>query len=569
MDLILLLLPPTWDVQLLRVNGTLHHAFHKWAPSLLLMCPLTRSMLAVILCLAWLSAAAAERGITAPGPEEALPGTAAVLPGTSKVPVEGASPAAGRRIPINALQRCSCAQLGCWEQAAGLPAQDLCTRVQSRLPLCAAGWAALGDISATAASACAAFAWDSGSACCWGRQLGAGAGGGAPALVNLSAPTPLAAASAPSWRQLSTGSYFNATTGAVDAFTCGIQADGSAACFGSDTSGMGLLGAGAPGSSLQPRPLAATGPWSAISAGAGFSCALHAVGGAAWCFGEQPAFLTPQRRGMLCQAVAASPVPRLSGCSTRCPARRAPPTQHAAPHAGSNEHAALGCGQLPDVLPATATPCRVEAGQPWQQVVAGQRTACAVNNTGGLFCCELGGRAHRGWCSLAHGWCTQHPREGPCLSSRASPARRLCGSPICLRQLSSPCQLTGPFHPQGARWRAPAAACLRRRRRRRARLTCSGWPSACNGRAFSAGTTRVGCWGGSGGGIRLTQGLAVACAVVRGQCRCYTVGRHVLRCLPYRICGPSPLLPPQLRASVLTGGPLNSEGCLGTCPGQT
>lgn len=150
-----------------------------------------------------------------------------------------------------------------------------------------AGWAALGDISASATSACATFAWDSGSACCWGRQLGAGAGGGPPSLANLSSPTPLAGAVTPSWRQLSSGAYVNATTGAADAFTCGIQADGSGWCFGSDASGLGLLGAGAPGGSLEPRQLAVAGPWNSISTGSGFSCALRAVGGSAYCFGER------------------------------------------------------------------------------------------------------------------------------------------------------------------------------------------------------------------------------------------------------------------------------------------
>ncbi|KAL4419069.1 hypothetical protein ABPG77_010348 [Micractinium sp. CCAP 211/92] len=245
-----------------------------------------RSVLA-LLGLAMLGGASAQQGMRAPGPDEVMPGTAAILPGTSKVPLEG--------------------------------------------------WAALGDMSASATSACATFAWDSGSACCWGRQLGAGAGGGPPSLANLSSPTPLAGAVIPSWRQLSSGAYVNASTGEADAFTCGIQADGSGWCFGSDASGLGLLGAGAPGGSLEPRQLAVAGPWNSISTGSGFSCALRAVGGSAYCF-------------------------------------------------GSNEHAALGCGQLPGALPYAATPCRVESSQPWQQVVAGHRTACAINNTGGLFC---------------------------------------------------------------------------------------------------------------------------------------------------------------------------------------
>lgn len=49
-----------------------------------------------LLWLAMLGGASAQRGMPAPGPEDAedaMPGTAAILPGTSKVAVEGASPA--------------------------------------------------------------------------------------------------------------------------------------------------------------------------------------------------------------------------------------------------------------------------------------------------------------------------------------------------------------------------------------------------------------------------------------------------------------------------------------------
>ncbi len=81
--------------------------------------------------------------------------------------------------------------------------------------------------------------------------------------------------------------------------------------------------------------------------------------------------------------------PKLRCSAGLSPAQCMSPLLPALSPAGSNEHAALGCGQLPGALPYAATPCRVETSQPWQQVVAGHRTACAINNTGGLFCCEL------------------------------------------------------------------------------------------------------------------------------------------------------------------------------------
>lgn len=47
-----------------------------------------RSVLA-LLGLAMLGGASAQQGMRAPGPDEVMPGTAAILPGTSKVPLEG------------------------------------------------------------------------------------------------------------------------------------------------------------------------------------------------------------------------------------------------------------------------------------------------------------------------------------------------------------------------------------------------------------------------------------------------------------------------------------------------
>jgi len=64
----------------------------------------------------------------------------------------------------------------------------------------------------------------------------------------------------------------------------GIQADGSAYCWGSDFSGVGLLGSGSPASSAAPLPLTESGPWDGISAGSGFSCGIKSNDLSAWCW---------------------------------------------------------------------------------------------------------------------------------------------------------------------------------------------------------------------------------------------------------------------------------------------
>ena len=214
-------------------------------------------------------------------------------------------------------------------------------------PVVLQGWSSLSSIAPTSLGVCATSALHNEAAYCWGQQLlpggaaaavsgGSGSGGTtAQHLFNGSAPT--AVASGASWRALTTGHYRNAATNATDAWSCGIAFDGSAWCWGSDASGIGLLGAGgAPQSSPLPLPLAEAGPWKGISAGDGFTYALRADS-SAWCW-------------------------------------------------GSNAAGALGCGQAPAGLPWAAAPCRVESANSWLQLAAGVAAACGIKADGSLWC---------------------------------------------------------------------------------------------------------------------------------------------------------------------------------------
>lgn len=141
-----------------------------------------------------------------------------------------------------------------------------------------AGWSTLNSLVASATGICATSAVDSDHAYCWRELFDAAAS----SLMNMSRPTSVELGL--SWRTLSVGHYADFTTGMADTFTCGIQHDGTAGCWGSDFSGLGLLGAGTAQSSSIPLPLAAVGPWSSISAGHGFACGIKLEDASAWCW---------------------------------------------------------------------------------------------------------------------------------------------------------------------------------------------------------------------------------------------------------------------------------------------
>jgi hypothetical protein len=146
-----------------------------------------------------------------------------------------------------------------------------------------AGWERLSRISPGSVTACAILSFEKDAGVCWGRQLVNDS-----RLANFSEPkySTFDPVGDRNWLALSTGSYTNSSTGVEDSFTCGLDKGGSVWCWGSDFSGVGLLGAGRPQSSLVPLALADDGPWERIGVGDGSACAIKYVDNSLWCWGS-------------------------------------------------------------------------------------------------------------------------------------------------------------------------------------------------------------------------------------------------------------------------------------------
>lgn len=141
-----------------------------------------------------------------------------------------------------------------------------------------AGWSAVASLAASSTSACATSAVNGNHAYCWREVFDDAAG----SLVNRTQPASVE--SSFYWRSLSVGHYINSSTDVADSFACGIRSDGSVSCWGSDFSGLGLLGAGVAQSSSTPLALKEAGPWSSINAGHGFACGIKSLYGVPWCW---------------------------------------------------------------------------------------------------------------------------------------------------------------------------------------------------------------------------------------------------------------------------------------------
>jgi alpha-tubulin suppressor-like RCC1 family protein len=163
--------------------------------------------------------------------------------------------------------------------------------------------------------------------------------------------------------------------------TCALTATGTAFCWGEN--GFGTLGDGTRTDRVQPSPVDATTPFSAIDAGAGHNCALTSQG-AAWCWGQND----EGQLGDGSVTVRDRPVAVAGGLLF---------TQVSAGHAHSCGLAAGGqawcwgdnsSGQLGNGQSATksAAPVPVSAAVAFARIEAGYYQTCALDAAGNAYC---------------------------------------------------------------------------------------------------------------------------------------------------------------------------------------
>ncbi|PZQ49098.1 MAG: hypothetical protein DI551_00145 [Micavibrio aeruginosavorus] len=104
---------------------------------------------------------------------------------------------------------------------------------------------------------------------CWGSEAQGQLGNGSTAATQAA---PVQIGTATDWTDITAGYQF----------TCGIRSDGRAYCWGSDTSGK--LGNGSSGSVSAPATVNDFGPWVNINAFENHACGIKADG-SAWCWG--------------------------------------------------------------------------------------------------------------------------------------------------------------------------------------------------------------------------------------------------------------------------------------------
>lgn len=176
--------------------------------------------------------------------------------------------------------------------------------------------------------------------------------------------------------------------------TC-LIAEGRLYCFGEN--GQGALGLGDVSSRAAPTPVGGAGDYTAVQAGADFSCAVRA-GGETVCFGAGTSGQLGDGSFMgsttpVPVQLAGSAVALCAGDSHACAIVREPGV--APGDAGSGDLYCWGAnaeGQLgqddpfPDPGVSRAVPVQVAAGEEWSSVSCGQGHTCAIRDDGSLWC---------------------------------------------------------------------------------------------------------------------------------------------------------------------------------------
>lgn len=174
---------------------------------------------------------------------------------------------------------------------------------------------------------------------------------------------------------------WTAITGGIDA-SCGLRANESLWCWGSDSSGQ--IGDGGSGSRVQPLPVrvAPGTTWGSVSVGDTHVCGVQ-TDGSLWCWGgnkngqlgdgTRVTRLSPTRVGGATDWTTVS-----AGSQHTCAIKN----DGTAWCWGANGTGALGNG----TLDASRVPVEVMSNGLWESISAGYRHTCGVQTTGTAWC---------------------------------------------------------------------------------------------------------------------------------------------------------------------------------------
>ncbi len=228
------------------------------------------------------------------------------------------------------------------------------------------------------------------TAWCWGRDSSGELGNGAALTGSQASPTPADTAGTipDTWTAIAGGDFH----------TCAIATDGTAWCWGADPSGELGNGAALTGNQVSPSPVDTTGPipdtWTAITAGDDYACAIGSDG-TAWCWGNDSsgqlgngAVLTANQPSPT-PVDTAGPIPDTwtaitAGSNTTC----AIATDATAWCWGNDNSGALGNGA--GLTGPQASPSPVDTAGPipdtWTAISAGPGHICAIGSDGTAWC---------------------------------------------------------------------------------------------------------------------------------------------------------------------------------------